>query len=158
MSITALVLVLLAALIHATWNYHLKKANAGRALWLLVYIFTTLISIPALVIADPECFSRITPTGWLVICISAPVHTLYAVTLQHRTHATVQQQNLIFHRSYLPFFLYTFQPACSSCSLRDVRLPDDPQCPISLSMISKGPAGRCHSESDLSSSLHPGSL
>ena len=82
MSITALVLVLLAALIHATWNYHLKKANAGRALWLLVYIFTTLISIPALVIADPECFSRITPTGWLVICISAPVHTLYAVTLQ----------------------------------------------------------------------------
>jgi len=82
MSISALFLVLAAALIHATWNYHLKKASAGRALWLLVYAITALVSIPALLIADPECFSRITPSGWLVICISAPVHTLYAVTLQ----------------------------------------------------------------------------
>ncbi len=82
MSSSALFLVLAAALIHATWNYQLKKANAGRALWLLVYIITALVSIPALIAFDPDCFSRITPTGWLVICISAPVHTLYAVTLQ----------------------------------------------------------------------------
>ena len=37
MSFFALLLVLTAACCHATWNYHLKKANCGRAIWWLVY-------------------------------------------------------------------------------------------------------------------------
>ena len=52
MSLTALTLVLTAALVHATWNYFLKKANATRPFW------------------------------WLVIALSAPIHVIYGQVLQ----------------------------------------------------------------------------
>lgn len=82
MSLFALLLVLTAACCHATWNYHLKKANCGRALWWMVYILTSVITIPLLLLWDPQALSRITPTGWFVILISAPIHVIYALVLQ----------------------------------------------------------------------------
>lgn len=82
MPVEALFLVLVAAALHATWNYQLKKANAGRELWTAVYTISAAVTVPALLFFDPEALSRITSTGWLVICLSAPIHTLYALTLQ----------------------------------------------------------------------------
>lgn len=82
MSLTALTLVLTAALVHATWNYFLKKANATRPFWWLVYIITGVITVPALFIYDPQVLTNITPTGWLVIALSAPIHVIYGQVLQ----------------------------------------------------------------------------
>ena len=82
MSLTALTLVLTAALVHATWNYFLKKANATRPFWWLVYIITGVITVPALFIYDPQALSNITPIGWLVIALSAPIHVIYGQVLQ----------------------------------------------------------------------------
>lgn len=82
MSLTALTLVLTAALVHATWNYFLKKANARRPFWWLVYIITAVITVPALFIYDPQALSNITPIGWLVIALSAPIHVIYGQVLQ----------------------------------------------------------------------------
>lgn len=82
MSLTALTLVLTAALVHATWNYFLKKANATRPFWWLVYIITGVITVPALFIYDQQALTNITPTGWLVIALSAPIHVIYGQVLQ----------------------------------------------------------------------------
>ena len=82
MSLTALTLVLTAALVHATWNYFLKKANATRPFWWLVYIITAVITVPALFIYDLQALTNITPTGWLVIALSAPIHVIYGQVLQ----------------------------------------------------------------------------
>ena len=82
MSLLALVLVLTAALVHATWNYYLKKANATRPFWWIVYIITAIITVPALFLYDPESLKNITPTGWLVIALSAPIHVIYGQVLQ----------------------------------------------------------------------------
>ena len=82
MSLTALTLVLTAALVHATWNYFLKKANATRPFWWLVYIITAVVTVPALFIYDLQALSNITPIGWLVIALSAPIHVIYGQVLQ----------------------------------------------------------------------------
>ena len=82
MSAAALLLVLSAALIHAAWNYHLKKAAAGRIFWLLCYTLTSLIVMPVLLLFQFDAFRDITPVGWLVICLSAPIHVLYSQILQ----------------------------------------------------------------------------
>ena len=86
MPLTALCLVLASACLHATWNYQLKKADCGKELWLLVYLITAAVSLPLLLIFDTDAFTRITPTGWLVIALSAPIHVFYAVILQTGYH------------------------------------------------------------------------
>ena len=86
MPLTALCLVLASACLHATWNYQLKKADCGKELWLLVYLITAAVSLPLLLIFDADAFTRITPTGWLVIALSAPLHVFYAVILQTGYH------------------------------------------------------------------------
>lgn len=82
MSALALLLVLTAALVHATWNYFLKKANTTRPFWWLVYIITAIITVPALFLYDPDSLKNITPIGWLVIALSAPIHVIYGQVLQ----------------------------------------------------------------------------
>ena len=82
MSALALLLVLTAALVHATWNYFLKKANATRPFWWLVYIITAIITVPALFLYGPDSLKNITPIGWLVIALSAPIHVIYGQVLQ----------------------------------------------------------------------------
>ena len=82
MPLSALGLVLLAALVHATWNYYLKKANANRTFWWVVYWMTAVVTVPALLIWDSQAFANITSIGWLVIFLSAPIHVCYGVVLQ----------------------------------------------------------------------------
>lgn len=82
MSALALLLVLTAALVHATWNFFFKKANATRPFWWLVYIITAIITVPVLFLYDPDSLKNITPIGWLVIALSAPIHVIYGQVLQ----------------------------------------------------------------------------
>ena len=86
MPLTALCLVLASACLHATWNYQLKKADCVKELWLLVYLITAAVSLPLLLFFEADAFTRITPTGWLVIALSAPIHVFYAVILQTGYH------------------------------------------------------------------------
>ena len=86
MPVAALALILTSACLHAFWNYQLKKADCGKELWLLVYLITAAVSLPLIALFDAEAFTRITPTGWLVIALSAPIHVLYAVVLQTGYH------------------------------------------------------------------------
>lgn len=83
MTTVSLLLVLFAALVHATWNIFLKKARAGRAFWWVAYVVTAVVCLPILLITDPDCLSRITPQGWFVICLSAPIHVIYGQVLQY---------------------------------------------------------------------------
>lgn len=83
MSATALFLVLTAALLHATWNYQLKKASPSKVFWPLSYLLTLVVSLPVLLTYNPTLFSEVTPVGWLVISLSAPIHTAYGYILQY---------------------------------------------------------------------------
>ncbi|HBN73245.1 MAG TPA: hypothetical protein DD376_00370 [Sutterella sp.] len=83
MPTTALILVLIAAFLHATWNYQLKKACPSKVFWPVSYLMTLTLCVPILLIYDPTIFSGITKTGWLVICLSAPIHIVYAYVLQY---------------------------------------------------------------------------
>lgn len=82
MPLSALSLVLAAALMHAAWNYFLKRAESDRTFWLLSYTLSASISIPLIWIIDPESLSRITALGWGLIALSAPIHVFYALVLQ----------------------------------------------------------------------------
>ncbi len=83
MSSTALLLVLAAAFLHATWNYQLKKASPSLLFWPVSYLITLTICLPILLIYNPSLFSEIKPAGWVVISLSAPVHIAYAYILQY---------------------------------------------------------------------------
>ena len=83
MPVSALILVLAAAFLHATWNYQLKKESPSKVFWPLCYLITLVFSVPVLLLYDPNIFSGIRPAGWLVICLSAPIHTIYAYVLQY---------------------------------------------------------------------------
>ncbi len=83
MSSTALLLVLAAAFLHATWNYQLKKASPSLLFWPVSYLITLTICLPVLLIYNPSLFSEIKPAGWVVISLSAPVHIAYAYILQY---------------------------------------------------------------------------
>ncbi len=83
MSSTALLLVLAAAFLHATWNYQLKKANPSLLFWPVSYLITLTICLPILLIYNPSLFSEIKPAGWVVISLSAPIHIAYAYILQY---------------------------------------------------------------------------
>lgn len=82
MTFFALCLVLVAALVHATWNYYLKKANANRTFWWVVYWLTASLTLPLLLIFNFEAFRHVTVVGWMVIALSAPIHVCYGVVLQ----------------------------------------------------------------------------
>lgn len=82
MPVSALALVLLAALLHAIWNYHLKRAASDRTFWLLAYAISACVSLPAIWCFAPESLSQITAKGWLLIALSAPIHVGYALMLQ----------------------------------------------------------------------------
>ncbi len=83
MSTTALLLVLAAAILHATWNYQLKKASPSLLFWPVSYLITLVVCLPVLLIYNPTLFTDIKPAGWLVIGLSAPIHITYAYVLQY---------------------------------------------------------------------------
>jgi drug/metabolite transporter (DMT)-like permease len=82
MSLVALLLVVSAAFIHATWNLMAKKAAGGAAFVWLYGVGTTVLYLPVVVfvmIADP---TPITLPQAGIIVASAFVHLLYSLSLQ----------------------------------------------------------------------------
>lgn len=82
MSAAALFLVLAAAVLHATWNFFVKRIGGGVAFtWLLALFSSLLFTIPAAIILvrTRPTFSG---TDWLFIGGSAVLHLAYFLTLQ----------------------------------------------------------------------------
>lgn len=82
MSSAALALVVLAAVLHASWNFVSKKSAAGSEFVLLYEIFALLIYFPLLFFADFNKLTRLPIEGWLLIVLSALLHVIYTVVLQ----------------------------------------------------------------------------
>ncbi|MFT3925198.1 MAG: EamA family transporter [Myxococcales bacterium] len=82
MSLTALGLVLAAAIMHATWNFAAKRAQ-GRQLFLLLCSLVSLVvfALPVAWVVAKEGL----PSGgkaWLIMLASAVLHILYVNVLQ----------------------------------------------------------------------------
>lgn len=79
MSGLALSLILSAALVHASWNYLLKKSGGGIGfVWLFGALSTALYCPLAIVLFQS---ASISPTGWTLIAASGVIHTAYYLLL-----------------------------------------------------------------------------
>jgi drug/metabolite transporter (DMT)-like permease len=77
MPLNALLLVLVAALLHATWNIAAKRAGGDQRFALLSALMVSVLwAPPALWLAWDE-LPRWTPWIWAVVLASAAVHVLY---------------------------------------------------------------------------------
>ncbi len=85
MTTTTFLLVILAALIHATWNFLAKKAGGGAAFVFLGVVAMVVIYLPVMLVwwwHTPALFSGITAMQWLFIALSAILHIGYSLSLQ----------------------------------------------------------------------------
>ena len=77
MPLTALLLVLLAALLHASWNVVAKRAGGDQRFILLTSLMTSLIWLPAGLWFGWDVVPRWGWAEWGVVGASAVVHLLY---------------------------------------------------------------------------------
>jgi drug/metabolite transporter (DMT)-like permease len=85
LTLTTLSLVLLAALIHATWNLLAKKAGGGAAFVLLGVIATSMLYAPVILVwwwRVPNLLSDVTAMQWFFIALSSLIHIGYSLSLQ----------------------------------------------------------------------------
>ncbi len=81
MPVTALALIVVAAFIHAGWNFLVKRANGGVAFVWLYSAASAVLYAPIviwLLITDPP--THYGPLHWLLIGVSGALHLLYAVS------------------------------------------------------------------------------
>jgi len=77
----ALILILVAALIHASWNYLLKRSGGGIV---FVWLFASLSALFYAPLAIAVVWWTRPPLGWLSYCLmlaSAVIHTAYYLLL-----------------------------------------------------------------------------
>jgi len=77
MPLSALALVITAALLHATWNIAAKRAGGNRHLPLLSGLFVVTLWLPFAVWFGLQELARWTPLAWALVLASAVVHLLY---------------------------------------------------------------------------------
>jgi drug/metabolite transporter (DMT)-like permease len=82
MSITALMLVLLASITHAAWNYLAKQTQGGVAFLWLIYSLSTVIFLPVVIFFTFTKPVDFTTTMIAVCAISGGLRLLYFVVLQ----------------------------------------------------------------------------
>lgn len=85
MTLTTFFLVVLAALLHASWNLLAKKSGGGAAFVLLGNFVVMALYSPVLLIwwwHSPSLVADITPKQWLIMAVSAVVHIGYSLSLQ----------------------------------------------------------------------------
>ena len=85
MTLTTFFLVLLAALLHASWNLLAKKSGGGAAFVLLGNLVVMALYSPVLLIwwwHSPSLVADITLKQWLIMAVSATVHIGYSLSLQ----------------------------------------------------------------------------
>ena len=81
MPLTALLLVLAAALLHALWNIVAKKAGGNHHFALITVLMTCVLWAPAALWFGLREWSRWGLLEWAVLALSALVHVLYFTVL-----------------------------------------------------------------------------
>ena len=81
MSLTALALVLLAAVLHATWNFAAKRAGSDSRFALASALWVVVLWAPVAVWFGWQELPTWGLAQWGVVCASAAVHVLYFNTL-----------------------------------------------------------------------------
>jgi len=81
MPLSALLLVLLAALLHATWNIAAKRAGGDHRFAFLTACITSVVWAPVAWHFGAEEVPHWTATQWAVVACSAAVHVVYFLTL-----------------------------------------------------------------------------
>ncbi|MDP3615018.1 MAG: EamA family transporter, partial [Rubrivivax sp.] len=81
MPLSALALVLLAALLHATWNIAAKRAGGDQRFTLLTSLLTSVLWLPAGLWFGWHEVPRWGWPEWGIVSLSAAVHLLYFNTL-----------------------------------------------------------------------------
>lgn len=82
MGFDALALVVIGAIVHATWNLFAKKASGGVPFVWLYGLVSLTCAIPVGLVAWQHDPQPLGVKGWTVIIASAAVHVLYSVVLQ----------------------------------------------------------------------------
>jgi uncharacterized membrane protein len=82
MPIQAVLLILAAAVIHATWNFHIKKVGGGDTFLCMTSTISSLVLIPPVVYFYSDAFAQLTSVQWLFILASGLLHMAYAMQLQ----------------------------------------------------------------------------
>jgi drug/metabolite transporter (DMT)-like permease len=77
MPLTALALVLLAALLHASWNIAAKRAGGDQRFTLLTSLLTSVLWLPAGLWFGWDVVPRWGVAEWAAVTLSAVVHLLY---------------------------------------------------------------------------------
>ena len=83
MTVTALALVLAAAVVHALWNLIAKRAGGGPFFVGMYTSLPALLYAPMILVGASLGHWRIGPAGVLFIVGSALIHLCYFLALQH---------------------------------------------------------------------------
>lgn len=83
----ALLLIVIAALFHATWNFIAKKSGGTTVFAFLTGLVTSIIWLPLIVIlliTKPEIsITSWSAEAWIIIVLSAFIHSIYYIVLLH---------------------------------------------------------------------------
>ncbi len=82
MPIQAILLVLGAAAIHATWNFFIKKVGGGDTFLCLTSAISSLVLIPPVLYFHSGAVGQLAGSQWLIIVASGALHMAYAMQLQ----------------------------------------------------------------------------
>jgi drug/metabolite transporter (DMT)-like permease len=82
MPLSAVALVIIGALVHATWNVLAKKAAGGAPFVWLYGLVSLVVATPFGVIAWQRQEQPLSPDAWVAIACSAALHLLYSLILQ----------------------------------------------------------------------------
>jgi uncharacterized membrane protein len=82
MPIQAILLILGAAVIHATWNYYVKQVGGGDTFLCMTSAISSVVLIPPVLWFYSDALGTITPMQWVFIAASGLLHMAYAMQLQ----------------------------------------------------------------------------
>ena len=82
MPIQAVLLILAAAFIHATWNYYVKKVNGGDTYIWMTSVVSGLVLIPPTLYWYADAIPLLNTQQWIFIGLSGVLHLAYAMQLQ----------------------------------------------------------------------------
>ena len=82
MPIQAILLILAAAVIHATWNFYIKKVGGGDTFLCMTSTISSIVLIPPVMYFYSDALPQLTGIQWLIIAASGLLHMAYAMQLQ----------------------------------------------------------------------------
>jgi drug/metabolite transporter (DMT)-like permease len=82
MSLTVLLLVITAAILHAVWNLVTKQVNGGLPFFWVIGLISSLICLPFVIGQMQQTSISFSSIGWLFALVSAAIHSIYFLVLQ----------------------------------------------------------------------------